>query len=338
MRFGLIICTYQRPKAIVKLLKSIVVQTYYPDQIVVVDGSLDHKTGDVLLQAKFQKLQYYRVSAKNRGLTKQRNFGISKLNKEVEIVCFLDDDVILQPNYFKALIGTYEQLPEALGVSGYTINEVQWRKVPDSYNSIFGEYMYDGWVRKEGSRFLLRRRLGLQPDVPPGYMPEFSHGYSAGFLPPSGKTYEVEMLMGGIASYRKHIFTEMEFSSFFEGYGLYEDADFSLRVAKKGKLYVNTAAQLEHHHDEAGRPNRYRYGKMVVRNGWYVWRVRHQNPSFKGKLKWHGTSFLLTLVRLGNVINTSKRKEAMTESLGRIAGWWSVLLKRPYSKSKNLVE
>ena len=28
----------------------------------------------------------------------------------------------------------------------------------------------------------------------------------------------------------------------FEGYGLYEDADFSIRVAKIGKLYLNKTA------------------------------------------------------------------------------------------------
>jgi GT2 family glycosyltransferase len=338
MKSGLIICTYQRPEAIIKLLRSIKEQTVYPDQILVVDGSLDDHTKNSLPQQEFPKIEYFKVGKEDRGLTRQRNFGISKLVPQIEIVFFLDDDVIISPAYFEEILGTYQYFPQALGVSGYTVNETEWKAVEENYTPSFGEFMFDGWVRKEGSRFLLRRKFGLQPDVPPGYMPEFSHGYSAGFLPPSGKTYEVEMLMGGIASYRKQVFSEFQFSPFFEGYGLYEDADFSLRVSRIGKLYVNTAAKLEHYHDEAGRPNKFRYGKMVVRNGWYVWRVRHQNPSLLGKLKWHGTSFLLTLVRLGNIFNTPKKKEALTESLGRIAGWWSLLLERPGSKFKNSVE
>jgi hypothetical protein len=100
---------------------------------------------------------------------------------------------------------------------------------------------------------------------------------------------------------------------------------------------VNTAATLGHYHDEAGRPNRFEYGKMVVRNGWYVWKLKHHSPPLKSKLKWHGTSFLLTLVRLSNIINTSKRKEALTEGVGRIIGWWSLFLKQPGSKSQNTV-
>jgi GT2 family glycosyltransferase len=42
---------------------------------------------------------------------------------------------------------------------------------------------------------------------------------------------------------------------------LYEDTDFTLRVSKTGKLYLNTTAKLNHHHDASGRPNQYQYGK-----------------------------------------------------------------------------
>ncbi|MGB7842952.1 MAG: glycosyltransferase, partial [Salinimicrobium sp.] len=118
MKFGLIICTYQRPQAMVKLLQSIEVQTKYPHQIVVVDGSFDDKTQGLLLQQTYSNLQYHKVNKEERGLTRQRNYGISKLDKQIEIVCFLDDDVILNSNYFEELIGTYSRHSEALGVSG----------------------------------------------------------------------------------------------------------------------------------------------------------------------------------------------------------------------------
>jgi hypothetical protein len=95
------------------------------------------------------------------------------------------------------------------------------------------------------------KKKGLDSDCPPGYSSLYSHGRSVGFLPPSGKIYEVELLMGGVSSYRKEVFEKQQFSNYFEGYGLYEDADFALRV-KNGKLYLNTAAQL-HHYDVQGR-------------------------------------------------------------------------------------
>src|SRR5690606_12982705 len=113
---------------------------------------------------------------------------------------------------------------------------------------------------------------------------------------------------------------------YFQGYGLYEDMEFCLRASKIGKLFVNTSAILFHLHDFSGRPNKFFYGKMVLRNGWYVWRTKYPHPSFKANFKWHFISFYLTLVRIGNIINTSKKREALTESLGRIVGWWSLII------------
>lgn len=49
--------------------------------------------------------------------------------------------------------------------------------------------------------------------------------------------------------------------SCYAGNSLYEDPDFSLRASRLGKLYVNTRAKVERHHDSVGRPNIFCYGK-----------------------------------------------------------------------------
>ena len=330
--FTLIVCTYMRAKPLLKLLKSVTEQTLYPNEILIIDGSTNQETEIVLKENSFENLKYFKVENENRGLTKQRNFGILRLDGTSDIVCFLDDDIILKPDYFEQLISAYTIYPEALAVGGYIINEVNWKKASTKSNP--NKFYFDGWMRSEPSRFKLRRKLGLQPDTSPGFLPTFSHGRSIGFLPPSSKIYEVEQIMGGVSSYKKEIFKTLKFSSYFEGYGLYEDTDFSLRLAKLGKLYVNTKAQLYHYHDGSGRPNKFKYGKMVVRNGWYVWRVKYPNPSFKAKIKWHATSFLLTLIRFTNIINTNKKQEAFTESLGRVVGWLSLFFNKPKIKIK----
>ena len=327
MKFSLIICTYQRPQALLKLLSSVVEQHLYPDEILITDGSKDDLTKNAVEKFNLKNAQYFKVPENERGLTKQRNFGTAKSAKEIDIVCFLDDDTVLDPDYFKNLIATYKSFPDAIGVGGYIKNEVEWQRSEETAK--FDEFKMDGWVRKLGSRNLLRKKLNLLSDQPPGIMPGFSHGLSISFLPPSGKTYPVEFFMGGVASYKRKLLEQLCFSNYFEGYGLYEDMDFCLRASKIGQLYVNTAAQLLHEHDESGRPNQFKYGKMVLRNGWYVWRVKYPNPSLKNRLKWHGTAFLLTLVRLGNGLNSTKQKQAFTESLGRIAGWCSLLFSKP---------
>ncbi len=329
MQFTLIICTYKRAQPLLKLLHSVCSQTLYPTEILIIDGSIDTETQIMLSENVFQNLTYFKVDSKDRGLTKQRNYGLARVGEASEVVCFLDDDTVLAPTYFEEIVKTYQEYPAALGVGGYITNETQWYKVASDSIPKINEFFYDGWKWKDGSRFVWRKKLGLDSNRAPGCLPEFSHGRSIGFLPPSGKTYEVEQLMGGVSSFRTSIFKDFQFSTFFEGYGLYEDADFTLRLSKAGKLYVNTNAQLEHHHDASGRPNQYEYGKMVVRNGWYVWRVKHPNPSFEARFKWHVITLLLAAIRGINVITTSKRKEAATELLGRVVGWISLFFNSP---------
>ncbi len=318
-----------RPKPLLQLLQSVEKQTLYPDSILIIDGSRDEQTKALFDQYSFRNLQYFLVSENDRGLTKQRNYGVKRVDESTEIVCFLDDDTVLEVTYFEELISTYRKYPEALGVGGYINNEVSWTKVDDHYKPTIKEFFFDGWKRKDGTRFVLRKRLGLDSDQSPGFLPEFSNGRSIGFLPPSGKIYEVEQLMGGVSSFKKSVFNEFNFSTFFEGYGLYEDADFTLRVSKVGKLYINTKAQLGHYHNHSGRPNQYQYGKMVVRNGWYVWRVKFPKPSIKARLKWNAIVLLLTVVRFSNIFTTSKRNEAATEFLGRMVGWFGLLIRKP---------
>ena len=318
-----------RPKPLLQLLQSVEKQTLYPDSILIIDGSRDEQTKALFDQYSFRNLQYFLVSDNDRGLTKQRNYGVKRVDESTEIVCFLDDDTVLEVTYFEELISTYHKYPEALGVGGYINNEVNWTKVEDHDKPTIKEFFFDGWKRKDGSRFVLRKRLGLDSDQSPGFLPEFSNGRSIGFLPPSGKIYEVEQLMGGVSSFKKTVFNEFNFSTFFEGYGLYEDADFTLRVSKVGKLYINTKAQLGHYHNHSGRPNQYQYGKMVVRNGWYVWRVKFPKPSIKARLKWNAIVLLLTVVRFSNIFTTSKRNEAATEFLGRMVGWFGLLIRKP---------
>ena len=329
MNFTLIVCTYLRPVPLLKLLNSVKNQTLYPDEILIIDGSTNAETRIMLEQNLFKSLKYFQVTQENRGLTKQRNFGVARVAKNIEIICFLDDDTILEPNYFEEIIKTYTVFPEALGVGGYIINETKWEKISIDYKPNSKEYSYDGWKQKDGSRFLMRKRFGLDSDTKPGFLPEFSNGRSISFLPPSGKIYEVEQLMGGVSSFKKSVFDTFTFSTYFEGYGLYEDADFTLRLSKTGKLYVNTNAQLGHYHDESGRPNKFQYGKMVVRNGWYVWRVKFPNPSLKAKFKWNAIILLLAFIRFSNIFTTNKKKEAFTEFTGRMVGWFSLFINKP---------
>jgi GT2 family glycosyltransferase len=318
-----------RPQSVLQLLQSVEKQTLYPDEILIVDGSTNAETEIILKKNSFQNLQYFAVPPEHRGLTKQRNFGIERVGDAMEVVCFLDDDTVLSTNYFEEIIKTFEDNPSISGVGGIAINENGWGLADD--NKKYDPrcyYLWEGYVYKEGQRNVIRNYLGLQSHLEPGRMPDYSHGKTCGF-PLNGKIYEVDLLMGMSFAFRKKVVDSIRFSPYFEGYGLYEDADFSIRALQFGKNVINTKVQLSHFHHPSGRPNQYRYGKMVVRNGWYVWRVKNSKPSFNAKLKWHFITILLTLIRFTNTFKTTKRKEAFTEAFGRMLGWWSLLWNKP---------
>lgn len=328
MNFTLIICTYMRPKPLLDLLNSVKKQSLYPDEILIIDGSTNDETNKMLSQNIFQNLVYYKVSESERGLTKQRNYGIARAAESSEIICFLDDDTILDGNYFKELISTYLLYPNALGVGGYIENEATWYKTENNYTPKFNDFFYDGWKRREGLRYKVRKFFGLDSDKKPGFLPEFGNGRSVGFLPPSGKIYEVEQLKGGVSSFKKSVFEKIKFSTYFEGYGLYEDADFTLRLSKIGKLYLNTNARLGHFHNASGRVNKFKYGRMVVKNGWYIWRVKYPNPSFKNRVKWNIIVVLLSFLLLKNILNIKKSKSSINEFLGRITAWFLLIFSK----------
>jgi GT2 family glycosyltransferase len=324
MNITLIICTFQRPEATCKLLESILNQVVIPQEILIVDASTNDATKKAIHEKNYKlPLKYILAEKEQRGLTRQRNLGVSLVSPEAELIAFLDDDLVLEPDYFEQIIKTFSSYPDAIGVGGLDLKENRYfiQENQKKYNS-FNFYSLDGWVSKESMRYKVRKLFGLMTNLQPDIIPNYSHGRSG--FPPNGKTYEVEHFMGGIATYKKSIFSKIQFSKYFEGYGLYEDFDFCVRSLLYGKLYVNTNAKVWHYHEAGGRPNKMKYGIMVIRNGWYVWKQRFPENSLNAKVKWHATAFLLAQIRLLNVITGPDRNGALNEYLGRMFGWFSL--------------
>src|SRR5207247_932846 len=146
--------------------------------------------------------------------------------------------------------------------------------------------------RRDDLRWRLRKLLALESKLPPGFMPPFGHGRPPGY-PPDGEDHKVEFIIGCASAWRRQPSEGLRFSTYFEGYGLYEDLDFSIQAGKRGVIYVCTKARLAHYHAPSGRPNQFRYGIMVVRNGWFVWRRRWPNPGFVSCCKWWAITSVL---------------------------------------------
>lgn len=317
---SLIVCTWRRPEAVRRLLAALRDQTCPPAEVLVVDASPDSETEAVVAAAGLPGLVYDRVPQEERGLTRQRNRGIARARGEV--IAFLDDDTVPEPDYFAELLACFERHPGAVGVGGYIFNEVDWRPAADGVH--LGIYRSGDWERREDYRWRLRRLLGLDSPSPAGWMPPSGHARGTGFVPPDGEDHRVEFFMGGASAWTRELLERVRFSSWFEGYGLYEDLDFCLRAGGEGSLWLCTRARLVHLHDQPGRPNRFHYGKMVVCNGWRVWRLRWPEPAWSARARWWATTLVLALCRMADAICGPERSGSALEALGRL--WGSAVL------------
>lgn len=318
-RLSLVVCTYERPAALDRLLDALGHQTRQPDEILVVDASAGQETAEVVRRHADRGCRHARhvpVDEPDRGLTRQRNRGIAEASGS--LVAFLDDDTIPDAGYFEAVERCFERHGEVAGV-GAAIDGAMWRRARDGRTAPRGWYRFDGWERRDDVRWRARRALGLASTLAPGHMPSAGHGRPVSFLPPSGKDYPVEYVMGGASTWRSDVFASHGFSPYFEGYGLYEDLDFCIDVSRDRPLVQCTSATLRHDHDPAARPPGFRYGQMVVKNGWYVWRRRWPCPSTADRIRWWLTTTVLLLARLAAVFGPEGRAAA-EEASGRLVG------------------
>lgn len=318
-RLTLVVCTYRRPTAVDRLLVALEQQTRPPDEILVVDASPDDATAAVVagrVERGATHLHHVVVPDGERGLTRQRNRGVALATGG--LVAFLDDDTVPGVDYFAQVERCFERHPDAAGVGG-AIEGPTWRPATPGSATPRGWYRCDGWERRDDRRWRLRRAVGLAPSVPPGHLPRSGHARPVSFLPPSGEDYRVEFVMGGASAWRRDVFARHSFSPHFEGYGLYEDLDFCIDVARERPLFLCTAATLRHDHDPAARPPGYRYGRMVVENGWYVWRRRWPSPPRADRARWWLTTVVLLAARLAGVVGRG-RSDAARESAGRVVG------------------
>lgn len=329
LSLSLIICTYRRPAAVRRLLEALPLQTEPPQEVLIVDGSPDAFTEGAVKEAApsrgLFRLEYFRVLPEHRGLTRQRNFGIARTSGD--IIAFLDDDTVPERDYFERVRACFERHPEAAGVGGY-IEGAQWRQVDARSKPDLGVFRWGMWERREDYRWRLRRLLGLASPAPPGWMPPRGHGRPIGFLPPDGHDYRVEFFIGAACAWRREVFEQELFSAYFEGYGLYEDLDFCIQVCQRKPLYVCTAAHVAHYHDPQARPNAFRYGRMVVLNGWYVWRRRWPHPSLRDRLRWWVITALMTLCRLADARGPEKTA-GLREAAGRFCAMAELLWRTP---------
>lgn len=104
-KVSIVITTYNRPELLGIAIKSALMQTYRNIEVIVVDGSSDYKTSEVL---KYYKNRIVVVKdKKNIGVAAARNIGLNEYSGDY--ITFLDDDDIFHPKKIEEQIKLFEK-------------------------------------------------------------------------------------------------------------------------------------------------------------------------------------------------------------------------------------
>ena len=145
MKFSVIIPTYNREKDLGDCLNSILRQTLLPSEVLIVD---DGELPSIFIDEFKEKFKnrgihfiYYQKdhSKERRGSSESRNVGFKMVSQR--IVLILDDDVILDDDFFEKIIRIWEERKadrELIGVGGWIENTRRQSIFEKFYNKIFG--------------------------------------------------------------------------------------------------------------------------------------------------------------------------------------------------------
>jgi glycosyltransferase involved in cell wall biosynthesis len=122
-KISLVICTYNRSRYLPGSLESIHLQTVDKSlfEVIVIDNASTDDTAQIV-QTFISQNPSLHISyhfEKNKGLSFARNRGIAEARSP--LIAYVDDDVILTPDYLKELIGFFEKNPNACGAGGKVI-------------------------------------------------------------------------------------------------------------------------------------------------------------------------------------------------------------------------
>ena len=296
MKLSLIIPTYNRPHDIARLLRNLNLQIRKPDEVIIVDASETSETRLFVennMDGFAYPVSYY---SHEKGLTRQRNFGISKA--QYEIIGFTDDDSLFEPDYFLRIIAIFEKDTENKigGAAGFIVqvDHAKILEIDSRLGKISGKEDFSGLMQAYFAPHLIMQRskarkwvdriLFLHSDSEGTYCS--SKGRFHYLKEPFSGQKAVDFLQG-IAFYRKEVFDHVKYSEFFEGYGFGEDVHFSLQVGKRYKLMVDGEAMSYHLHTPSARPDLFRIGYMHARNHFFIFKTYKERNMLNHLVFWY---------------------------------------------------
>ncbi len=232
MLCSVIVATKNRSKELgTFLMPTLLAQTRPPDQVVFVDQSSDDSTRKVVesfaksvANGGGSKPQFiYLYETHHKGAASARNSAIDRA--DTDILVFLDDDVVLEPDFLKELLAVYEQFPEVGGVSGVVTN----------------------YVRPSLASRIMRRLFWIGP-----FHDERQPIYWSADRLRNHEPFHVRKFGSGVMSVKRSALNGDRFDDRYRGAGA-EDVDLSWRLSARHPLLMTPQARLVHVRTETGR-------------------------------------------------------------------------------------
>jgi GT2 family glycosyltransferase len=225
MIVSLVICTKDRPYYLEKTLLNILGNENNLAQIIIIDASQGSKTKELVegIKSKSSTQIIYRNCSP--GLPKQKNLGIEIafiVNEKVDAITFLDDDILVAPDYFSQLQAFINESPAWTAFTGVSLSN------------------------KRARRSFLRRFFYLDSKKDASIL-------KSGICTPIYSDTELliaEWLPGASMTINPKILNFEKFNERIKIY--YEDTEMSIRLNQHGPLYICHKMKYEHSHAQIG--------------------------------------------------------------------------------------
>ncbi len=255
MRFSIVIPTYKRENDLERFFDSAIKQSLLPYEIILIDDdaleiSYIKKWMDKFVELGVEFVYYKKDHSKEdefQGCTSSRNIGVDKARSEV--VFILDDDLILEKDYFLNIMKIWNNNKDKnlIGVGGIITNNREKRLFEKIYNLIFALESKVKWDVND---------RGFQ--VWDNGIKELTKGY---------------YMHGGVCAYDKKKTQELGFTVFAHGRTGLIDPEFSIKAKQKGYYFlIDPNSKVEHKHSSSGREKAFLAGIKETRNRKFMFR------------------------------------------------------------------
>jgi glycosyltransferase involved in cell wall biosynthesis len=115
MEISIVIPTLNRPDDLEKTLSSLLELSQKPTQTLIIDQSDNGDTKHLIENKKYEPLHINYHHSRIKSLSKARNLGIKELKPDIDLVLFLDDDVLLEADFLNQMENFFASHPKAKG-------------------------------------------------------------------------------------------------------------------------------------------------------------------------------------------------------------------------------